>query len=181
MPVLMLTAAQIRRLSQFPVSDDNMHMAASAPSIPSRQKRLAVVNFVDDLDYYLWGVYSIHNQMEKFNMTPVIRHIAIVPENMSSKSKALLQEWLGSDNVREVDKNYIRKKVPRGLWVPVFNKLFAFNMTDFDKLVVLDNDILIRTNIQHWFDYPAPAATHARGTIEWNSGAMVIEPSTSAV
>lgn len=177
-PVLMLTVAQMRRLSQFPTSTDYIHMHSSIPSVPAQPKRLAVVNFVDDLDYYLWGVYSIHNQLEKFNMTsPAIRHIAIVPEKMSGKSKALLQEWLGTDNVREVDKNLIRKKVPKGLWVPVFNKLFAFDMTDFDKLIVLDNDILIRRNIQHWFDYPAPAATHARGTIEWNSGAMVIEPS----
>ena len=175
MPVLILTMAQMRRLSSFPfASHDNID--ASSP--PSRPRRLAVVNFVDDLDYYLWGVFSIHNQMQKFNMTA--RHVALIPENMSKKSKTMLHEWLGKENVKEVDKNLIRKKVPKGLWIPVFNKLEAFNMADeFDKLIVLDNDILIRQNIEHWFDYPAPAATHARGTIEWNSGAMVIEPNST--
>jgi hypothetical protein len=176
-PVFILTLVQMRRLSHYSSFEHDLRMEQANLAMPEQPKRLAVVNFVDDIDYYLWGVYSIHHQMKKFNMTSSgIRHVALIPEKMSKRSKALLQEWLGNDNVREVDKKFILKKVPKGLWVPVFNKLEAFNLIDFDKIIMLDNDIFIRTNIQHWFDYPAPAATHARGTIEWNSGAMVIEP-----
>jgi hypothetical protein len=116
--------------------------------------------------------------MEKFNMTPQVSHVALVASDMEPESKALLTEWLGPKNVREIDKNVVRDYVPDGLWVEVFSKIEAFNLTDFDKLIVLDNDIFIRQSLMHWFDYPAPAATQARGTIEWNSGAMVIEPST---
>jgi alpha-N-acetylglucosamine transferase len=54
--------------------------------------------------------------------------------------------------------------------------LSFFNLTQYDKVIGLDNDVFLRQNIAQWFDYPAPAATQARGTIEWNSGAMVIEP-----
>jgi hypothetical protein len=50
-------------------------------------------------------------------------------------------------------------------------------MTDFDRLITLDTDVLIRTNIMHWFDYPTPCGTQPVGEIEQNSGAMVIEPS----
>ena len=116
--------------------------------------------------------------MEKFNMTPQVSHVALVASDMEPESKALLTEWLGPKNIREIDKNIVRDYVPDGLWVEVFSKIEAFNLTDFDKLIVLDNDIFIRQSLMHWFDYPAPAATQARGTIEWNSGAMVIEPST---
>jgi len=77
-----------------------------------------------------------------------------------------------------VNEHGIRDKVPDGVWGQVFSKLEFFNLTQFDKVIGLDNDIFIRQSIAHWFDYPAPAATQARGTIEWNSGAMVIEPST---
>jgi hypothetical protein len=94
---------------------------------------------------------------------------------MKPESKALLTEWLGPKNVREVDKNFVRDYVSDGLWVQVFSKIEAFNLMDFDKMIVLDNDIFIRQSLIHWFDYPAPAATQSRGTIEWNSGAMVIE------
>jgi hypothetical protein len=129
------------------------------------------------MDSYLWGVYSIRKQMKKFNMTPQVSHVALVASDMKQESKALLVEWLGPKNVRDIDVSVVRKYVPDGLWYQVFSKIEAFNVTDFDKLIVLDNDIFIRQSIMHWFDYPTPAATQARGTIEWNSGAMVIEPS----
>lgn len=178
-PVVFLAIAQLRRLSHFSSFEHDLWIEQSSQSIPPRPKRYAIVNFVDDLDYYLWGVYSIHHQMEKFNMTPSIDHVALIPNDMSKKSRALLQEWLGKDNVRQVDKTFIRDKVPQGCWIPVFSKLEFFNLTMYDKLIALDNDIFIRTNIEHWFKYPAPAATHARGTIEWNSGAMVIKPNST--
>jgi hypothetical protein len=116
--------------------------------------------------------------MKKFNMTPPhVSHVALVASDMRPESRALLVEWLGPKNVRDIDVSVVRNHVPHGLWYQVFSKIEAFNVTDFDKLIVLDNDIFIRQSIVHWFDYPAPAATQARGTIEWNSGAMVIEPS----
>jgi hypothetical protein len=173
-PVLLLfTLAQVSQLSQYPTYNDEPD---TSPSLVP--KRLGVVNFVDSKDSYLWGVYSIHKQMIKFNMTPQVSHVALVASDLSPESKALLVEWLGPKNVRDVDVNFVRNHVPDGLWYQVFSKIEAFNVTDFDKLIVLDIDIFIRQSIMHWFDYPAPAATQARGSIEWNSGAMVIEPST---
>ena len=83
----------------------------------------------------------------------------------------LIESWLGKENVWPVNKSILRKKVPKGnqLWGAVFSKLEFFNLTMFDKVIALDNDILIRRNIEHWFDLPAPAATQERGSIEWNS------------
>ena len=52
----------------------------------------------------------------------------------------------------------------------------AFNLTEFDKVIMLDADILIRTNIEHWFHYPTPCAIQAGDDFNWNSGAMVITP-----
>jgi hypothetical protein len=141
-------------------------------------RRLAVVSFVDSMDYYLWGIYSIHKQLKKVGMTPRIRHVALVASDMKSKHLSLIESWLGKENVWPVNKSILRKKVPKGnkLWGAVFSKLEFFNLTMFDKVIALDNDVLIRRNIEHWFDLPAPAATQERGSIEWNSGAMVIEP-----
>ena len=138
-------------------------------------RRLAVVSFVDSMDYYLWGIYSIHKQLKKVGMTPHIRHVALVASDMKSKHLHLIESWLGKENVWPINKSILRKKVPKGnkLWGAVFSKLEFFNLTMFDKVIALDNDILIRRNIEHWFDLPAPAATQERGSIEWNSGAMV--------
>ena len=138
-------------------------------------KRYAVANFVDS-EKYLYGIYSIHNQMKKFNMLPSIEHFVLVSSGMKNRYKELLREWIGPESILEVDEKFVRDHVPGGVWSLVFSKIEFFSLTQFDKVIGLDNDILIRKNLAHWFDYPTPAATQARGTIEWNSGAMVIEP-----
>jgi len=65
-----------------------------------------------------------------------------------------------------------------GMWTQTFSKLFIFNLTEFDKILLMDTDILVRTNLMHWFGYEAPCGTQQKGDLAWNSGAMVIEPST---
>lgn len=203
-PTLLLSLIQISRLSRLEASKSEEQASGlpitrvaprkeiySSPVVqvepnqirPKQEtgKRYAVVSFLDSMDYYLWGVYSIHTQLRKVNMTPHIRHVALVAQDMKSKHKSLVREWLGEENVWEINKSTIRKQVPKGnqLWGAVFSKLEFFNLTMFDKVIAIDNDILIRKNIEHWFDFPAPAATQARGEIEWNSGAMVVEPDSA--
>ena len=169
-PILLFALTQVTRKSQFLAQ----FLAKSSPPLP----KWAVVNFVDESDEYLWGLYSTHTQLRKLGMTPTVAHIAMVSSEMSKKSKALVTEWLGPQQVVEFDRDVLLEKVHGGLRQGVFLKLLAHNMTDFDKLIVIDNDVFIRQNIMHWYDYPAPAATGAQGRIEWNSGAMVIKPST---
>jgi hypothetical protein len=185
-PVLLFTLAQLTGLSRLPAYSEPGTLPRPLPQVPassesetpSRPRRLGVITFVDDKDYMLWGVYSIHTQLKKFNMIPSVTHIALVAKDMKKQDKELLEEWLGPENVREIDKTIIRRKVDKSLWSQVFSKIEFFNMTNFDKLITLDNDIFIRQNLMHWFDYPTPAATQGKGTVEWNSGAMVIEPDT---
>jgi len=178
---IQLSARKLRFTPLHQVSEDSV--ADTPPALqsnatvtsPPRPKRYAVANFVDS-EKYLWGIYSIHTQMKKLNMSPAIAQVVLVASGMKSKHKDLLREWLGDENVLEVDEKFVRDHVPGGVWSVVFSKIEFFNLTQFDKVIGLDNDIFIRQNIAHWFDYPAPAATQARGTLEWNSGAMVLEP-----
>jgi len=64
------------------------------------------------------------------------------------------------------------------VWKGTFNKLWLFNLTEFDKVIMMDADVLIRTHINHWFDYPTPCAIQAGDNISWNTGALVIRPDT---
>lgn len=125
-------------------------------------------------------------QMAKFNMSGGggVEQVVIVPSTFceqNGKEWNALTSWMqGQDKyIYQVDRNFIIEKIPKSskLWKGVFNKLWMFNMTDFDRLIVLDGDILMRASIKHWFDYPTPCATQAAGEIERNSSAMVIEPS----
>jgi len=45
----------------------------------------------------------------------------------------------------------------------VFTKLQAVNQVDLEKVLMLDNDLIVRRNIDHLFDLPAPAALKRPG------------------
>jgi hypothetical protein len=150
-----------------------------------QKRRLAIASFVD-LPHDLYGVFSTRTQMAKFNMSGSggVEQVVIIPNDFRGRNKNewnALTRWMqGPDkHIYQVDRDFIIKKIPNSsdMWNGPFNKLWMFNMTDFDRLIVLDGDVLIRTNIMHWFDYPTPCGTQAGGEIEQNSGAMVIEPS----
>lgn len=153
----------------------NSHHDDSGNARLRTHDRYGLVNFVED-DYDLWGVYSIHKQMEKFDMLPAVEHVAVVTSDTSPQAKNVLKEWLGPANVREMDKTFITDKVHESLKRDDFIKVEVFNMIQYEKLIVLDSNTLIRTSLLHWFGYPAPAATQAKGTVEWMPGAMMIQP-----
>lgn len=148
-------------------------------SIPLRH---AVAQFVDS-PTYMYGVYSVKRQMDRFNMTAQgAQQIVLVPNEFQAqypKEFDVLTQWLGAGNIRQVDKMFIQK-LDSSLWKGTFNKLWMFNLTEYDKVIVLDSDILIRTSLMHWFDYPTPIATQSPDDpTTWNSGAMVISPNAT--
>ena len=68
-------------------------------------------------------------------------------------------------------------------WGATFDKLKLFSMTQFEKIVLLDSDMLITKNIDHLFDLPhltsCCESDLVTGFEDWslpNSGMMVIEP-----
>eukprot|EP00535_Pseudo-nitzschia_heimii_P001405 CAMPEP_0197182058 /NCGR_PEP_ID=MMETSP1423-20130617/6151_1 /TAXON_ID=476441 /ORGANISM="Pseudo-nitzschia heimii, Strain UNC1101" /LENGTH=790 /DNA_ID=CAMNT_0042632427 /DNA_START=73 /DNA_END=2446 /DNA_ORIENTATION=+ len=94
-----------------------------------------------------------------------------------------LREWHRDGlihTIYPINSNYIQDIVRySGVWEGVFNKLFLFNLTEYDKIIRLDCDVLIRTNLMHWFEYDTPCAIQAHDEIEWNSGVMVITPNAT--
>lgn len=117
--------------------------------------------------------------MLKLGMTPdVVSHVVVVPNHYNSANLQIVEKLLGPENIRKVDPNLIRRHIPKGqqIWEKVFNKMFLFNLTDFDKVIALDLDVLVRTNIMHWFGYETPCGSMEKDTFEWNSGAMVLQP-----
>lgn len=149
------------------------------------------------------GVYGIHKQLLKHNMTTrqfnstdvdgdhtnsnighrsgIVDHVVVVPNTLNSKYQRALVEWLGESNVHQVDTGYLmdRLTAEQGMWKQTFQKLWLHNLTMYDKVIVLDADVLIRTNIMHWFKYPTPCGIQAHDQIAWNSGALVIKPDTA--
>jgi lipopolysaccharide biosynthesis glycosyltransferase len=66
-------------------------------------------------------------------------------------------------------------------WAGVFDKLTVFSLCQFDKLVFLDSDMLIRANLDELFDKDHMSAVVAdisagQRSRDLNAGLMVIEP-----
>ena len=98
----------------------------------------------------------------------------------SRMAARMLNRWHKDGLIHKIypfKQNHIQDIVrDSGLWEGVFNKLFLFNLTEYDKVIRLDCDVLIRQNLMHWFDYGTPCAIQAHDELEWNSGVMVISP-----
>jgi len=164
-------------------SPTNAAKAVHPPLMTMRHngRRLAVASFVDARDH-VFGVYSVHKRMAELNMSHQANQIVITSKKFRKdfpREFSAMELWLGNRSIYEVDTQFVYSKLGLGLWKGTFNKLWLFNRTEYDLLIVLDGDVLIRHNILHWFDYPAPAATQPKDQLEWNSGAMVIRPDTS--
>lgn len=138
--------------------------------------RFAIVNYVESKDQ-IYGVYSIHNQILKLDINA--KHVVLARRDIDKSLKDVLLLWVGEENCRFIDSISAKVGNKSGMWQGVFNKLAAFNLTEFEKVIVLDADILIRSDITHWFDYPTPCAIQGNDDLNWNSGAMVITPDST--
>ncbi len=98
-------------------------------------------------------------------------------EELDSKFHDVLAAWVGEENVRVVHKADVigQLKPEQGMWVGTFNKLFFFNLTEFDKAIMMDTGVLIRSNIMHWFNYDTPCGVDV-DNISWNSRTLLISP-----
>jgi glycogenin len=72
-------------------------------------------------------------------------------------------------------------RLKAGHWAGTLDKLQLFGLTDYQKLVYLDSDMMILTNIDELFECPHMSAVAAGQLVHssWsrlNSGLMVIEP-----
>ena len=73
-------------------------------------------------------------------------------------------------------------------WNYTFDKLLVFELTQFDKIVFIDADMMVMHNLDHLFELPHMSATNAgysfpgnESDIDLNSGLMVIEPQPEVV
>ena len=93
-------------------------------------------------------------------------YILLITDDVPGKWKSVLIKvgWqLRTVEYINGDKFYTRGS--GGRFSGVFTKLQALNLTEFDKVVLLDLDLLVRESIDDLFDRPTPSAMrrHASG------------------
>ncbi len=136
---------------------------------------------------YLEGVLTLIESLKRTNSKYPIS--VVITEDISLEIEKLLRNC----NINVIRKNKInipqsiKNKNAKGMfshWSNTFDKLLIFELTNFNKLIYLDSDMLIRRNIDELFEKENMSAVIDRrnGPIisdDWvklTSGLMVIKP-----
>lgn len=148
--------------------------------------RYTYISFLGS-DDYLIGILALKNRLDVLKSEYPLT--VLVSEDISNKSKRILKKYgipyvIKKDYVpsEEIQKNNTSFGMPQ--WSKTFGKLYIFGMTEFDKLVYVDADMLIKKNIDELFQNKNLSAVIAGvkypGNENWsltlNSGLMVIVP-----
>lgn len=138
-------------------------------------------------DDYLIGILALKKQLDAVKSK--YPFVVLVSDQISNNSKKILDkyhityiskdQYIPSESIKKYNQSF---GMPQ--WSNTFGKLYIFGMTQFDKIVYVDADMLIKKNIDELFQKEnlssVIAGTRYPGNEDWsqtlNSGLMVIVP-----
>ncbi len=146
----------------------------------SEQKSYITLLSTED---YLIGVLALNISLRKvrarYPLLVMLSHG--ISELTERKLHKIGLQTIRIPNTIEIDST-INQEKGYTHWSNTFDKLYLWQLTDFDKLVFLDSDMMVCKNIDHLFDAPHMSAANADivnepDCTELNSGLMVVRPS----
>lgn len=136
---------------------------------------------------YLKGVLVLYKSLKKVKSKYPL--YVLLSDNINYdielylKSKGLFTIRVNNklDVLKKIDD--INKKAGNGRWSNTFYKLYIFGLIEFKKIIYLDCDMMVLSNMDELMGKPHMSAVQAghskKGNENWiklNSGLMVIEP-----
>lgn len=127
-------------------------------------------------DDYLAGVLVVHRSLkDRHSKFPLY---VCVTSNLSCHTRDTLKAC--KIPTIEVTRRDSPKMPPFNKWRATYTKLEIFKLTQFDKIVYIDADMMILKNIDHLFREPhmsgVAAGCWGKKDSNFNSGLLVIEP-----
>ena len=104
--------------------------------------------------------------------------VVVCTETVSENDRAILRSdgWI-IRSVKTVESPYEGSSSPGDYFKGSYTKLFIWSMTEYERLVYLDADVMVLANIDHLFDCGTFCAAFRHSDL-FNTGVLVIEPST---
>ena len=124
---------------------------------------------------YLEGCLVLNENLKHINSKYEL--LCLINEDISEESKKILDYF----NIKYKIINKLEYKVNSipvfKHWYNTFDKLNIFTLTEYKKIIYLDSDLLILSNIDELADYKPIAMCKDRPfSNNYNSGVMVVEP-----
>lgn len=126
-------------------------------------------------DNYLDGVLVLNENLKFLGSKYPL--LCLINENISRSTIETLDYFdIKYKIIKKI--NYINHNEANDYWIYTFDKLNVFSLTDYEKVVYLDSDLLILENLDHLFECPTPSMSL---DLPWyndryNTGIMVITP-----
>ena len=160
--------------------DSARNPGRSASNASQRRRLLRAYITLLSTESYLPGVRALQEALKR-TATPYPFVVAIA-SHLPAKLDSVLEK-AGMTVRRIPETTAIPKHLieGNGHWGRTFDKVHLFGLAEFDKLVYVDADMLVLSNIDELFDKPNMSAVAAGKLIhpDWlrlNSGLVVIEP-----
>lgn len=134
---------------------------------------------------YVPGVLVLYKSLRRFSNLPFLCVCSkdIDKESMAILSQSGIETKILSESVLDSLETTELPLQARGLehWKYTFDKLFIWTLTEYDKVVFIDSDMMICSNIDSLFERKDLSAVQAGHFLypDWirlNSGIMVITP-----
>lgn len=122
---------------------------------------------------YLMGVLVLNENLKRLNSKYEL--LCLINETITEETRNTLTKH----NIKYVEFPSVPYNVSFSYqWNYTFDKFNVFLLSDYDKVVCLDADLLILENLDFLFDYETPAMVidNPSFTDRYNSGVMVITP-----
>jgi alpha-N-acetylglucosamine transferase len=133
-------------------------------------------------DDYVDGLLVMHRSLLATGTRYGLR-VLVTPEVTAANVERCRAAGMTISVVEPIDSGLATVENDVAHWAKTYTKLNIFGITDLEKLVFLDADMVICSNIDELFDWPHMSAVNAGGELpqlahwrELNSGLMVVEP-----
>lgn len=129
---------------------------------------------------YLLGVKVLKKSMDMVNQSENIPFVVLVPSDANEKLlDELKRSGISFVQAENFTESILQRENKVAYWKETLFKLKVFDLTQFNKIVFLDSDMIVFKNLDHLFGLPHMSCVAAGQELhsDWvklNSGLMVI-------
>ncbi|KAL0690687.1 hypothetical protein Bca4012_090366 [Brassica carinata] len=163
----------LRDKLQLPIGSCELSLPLGIKERPSlgNPKREAYATILHSAHVYVCGAIAAAQSIRQSGSTSDL--VILVDDNISGYHRSGLEAAGWQIRTIQRIRNPKAEKDAYNEWN--YSKFRLWQLTDYDKIIFIDADLLILRNIDFLFSMPEISATGNNGTL-FNSGVMVIEP-----
>ena len=174
---LSVFSLQVVKQDASPVSTLVTHTGAKKHERETESQRETTRDAYVTLLYggFLLGARVLGQSLRETDTTKDL--IALCTEGVSDNTKRVLQAdgWIIRP-VANIHNPYEGLSNRGDYFAGIFSKLHIWNMTEYERVIYLDSDALVLSNIDHMFDCGTLCAAFRHSDL-FNAGILVVEPS----